>query len=425
MKPLQHIESRPGYKLTKLGWIPKEWELTRIKSLGKIFSGSTPLRAKYNEYFNGGTIYWVKTTDLNNEEIITTEELVTPYAIKNTSLKIFPTNTVLVAMYGGFNQIGRTGILKINSAINQALSAIPPNKEKIDPIYLLNWFNYNVGRWKNFAASSRKDPNITKRDVEDFPILLPSLPEQRAIARILSTWDRGIATLRQLIAAQQQRKKGLMQQLLTGKVRVKGFEGEWGEFSYGILLKEVKRKFDWGEDELYELISVRRRSGGLFHRESLYGHQIKTKNLTTAYKGDFLISKMQIVHGASGLTTDKFDGMKISGSYIAVTPRDAKILNIEFFNWLSKLPYFYHQTYISSYGVHIEKMTFDFKSFLKLKVLVPSIEEQTAITHILQSADREIELLEQKLTSLQAQKKGLMQQLLMGKVRVKGVEKEG
>jgi len=92
---------------------------------------------------------------------------------------------------------------------------------------------------------------------------------------------------------------------------------------------------------------------------------------------------MQILHGASALVTEEFAGAKISGSYIAVVAKDARLLNIEFFQWYSQLPYFYHQTYISSYGVHIEKMTFDFDAFLALEMRVPSIKEQTAITHIL------------------------------------------
>ena len=247
----------------------------------------------------------------------------------------------------------------------------------------------------------------------------PPLPEQRAIADCLSTWDRAIQTLTQLIAQRELRKKWLMQQLLTGKKRLPGFGGEWSTWSFKEILKEVKRPVSWNDEQLYDLISVRRRSGGLFHRESLYGHQIKTKNLRTAKSGDFLISKMQIVHGASGLTTNKFDGMKISGSYIAVRARNEDILNTEFLNWYSRLPHFYHQCYISSYGVHIEKMTFDFKLFLKEEIKLPSIDEQTAIAQVLHRADHEITLLNQKLTHLQDQKKGLMQQLLTGKKRLK------
>lgn len=261
--------------------------------------------------------------------------------------------------------------------------------------------------------------NIGQGDLEKVELAIPPLPEQRAIAHILSLMDEAINKNNQLIAQKELRKKWLMQNLLTGKKRLKGFSGEWREYSYEKLLKVVKRNFDWNENELYKLISVRRRSGGIFFREALYGHQIMVKNLRTANEGDFLFSKMQILHGASALVTKEFAGAKISGSYIAVVAKEAKLLNMEFFDLYSQTQYFYHQTFISSYGVHIEKMTFDFDTFLQHEMSLPTIKEQTAIAQILQTADKEIQLLKTKTDKLKEQKKWMMQVLLTGKKRVK------
>ncbi|MEQ9378778.1 MAG: restriction endonuclease subunit S [Imperialibacter sp.] len=397
---------------------PDGWAHLRIKEIGKITSGTTPLRSN-SLYHSHGSIPWVKTTDLNNSVILETEEKVTEIALKETSLRVYPKETVLVAMYGGFNQIGRTGILGIEATINQALSAITVNKDEIDPIFLLNWFNAKVGLWKNLAGSSRKDPNITSKDVGDFPFIKPPLPEQKAIAQALGVVDEAIQKNDQLITQKELRKKWLMQNLLTGKKRLKGFGGEWRECSYEKLLKVVRRPVKWDENKLYKLVSVRRRSGGIFFREALYGHQIKVKGLRTTEVGDFLFSKMQIVHGASALVTKEFEEAMISGSYIATIAKDPKLLNMEFFNWYSKLPYFYHQTLISSYGVHIEKMTFDFDTFLQLEMMLPSHQEQTAITQVLQAADQEIQLLRAKVEKLREQKKWMMQQLLTGKKRLR------
>ncbi|MDX2282162.1 MAG: restriction endonuclease subunit S [Saprospiraceae bacterium] len=401
----------------EMGKLPEGWEVVRLKDIGKITSGTTPLRSNLSYHVNG-TIPWVKTTDLNNSTIKETEEKVTELALKETSLKIYPKDTVLVAMYGGFNQIGRTGLLGIEATINQALSAITVDKYKTEPKFLLYWLNAKVEFWKTLAGSSRKDPNITSKDVGDFPYIKIPLPEQRAIAACLSTWDTAIQKTTQLIAQKERRKKWLMQQLLTGKKRLKGFEGEWKVFTYEKLLKVVKRPVEWNDAHLYNLISVRRRSGGIFLREALYGHQIKVKDLRTANEGDFLFSKMQILHGASALVTKEFAGAKISGSYIAVVAKNPESLNMDFLNWYSQTPYFYHQTYISSYGVHIEKMTFDFDTFLALEMRLPSIEEQTAIVQILQSADKEIKLLQAKVERMKEQKKGMMQVLLTGKKRL-------
>jgi type I restriction enzyme S subunit len=408
----------PGFKPSPLGKIPSDWEVKKIKDIGKITSGTTPLRSNL-DYHKNGTISWVKTTDLNNYIITETEEKVTALALNETSLRIYPKDTVLVAMYGGFNQIGRTGILGIKAAINQALSAITINKNETDPLFLLNWLNAKVGLWKNLAGSSRKDPNITSKDVGDFPFIQIPFPEQKAIANILSLMDTAINKNNQLIATKELQKKWLMQNLLTGKKRLKGFDKEWEKYSYEKLLKIVKRSIQLNDGELYKLISVRRRSGGIFFRDALYGHQIKVKDLRNANEGDFLFSKMQILHGASALVTKEFAGYKISGSYIAVVSKEMNILNMEYFNWLSQLKYFYHQTYISSYGVHIEKMTFDFAIFLSLETKLPSIEEQSAIAQVLHAADNEIQLLKTKTEKLREQKKGLMQVLLTGKKRLK------
>lgn len=209
-----------------------------------------------------------------------------------------------------------------------------------------------------------------------------------------------------------------MQQLLTGKKRLPGFSEEWKEVSFEKLLKQIKRKEEWDDNKLYKLLSVKRRSEGIFDREHLFGYQIAVKELMKVKKDDFLISKMQIVHGASALVNDYFENYYVSGSYIVLNIRDKRILNPEFLNYYSKQKLFYYQTYLSSYGVHIEKMTFDFKTFLKIEMTIPSFEEQTAIAEILATADRELTLQKEKLSQLQLQKKGLMQVLLTGKKRL-------
>jgi type I restriction enzyme, S subunit len=262
--------------------------------------------------------------------------------------------------------------------------------------------------------------NLSQETLKKISVPIPPLPEQRKIADILSTWDESIAKTEGLIAALQTRKKGLMQRLLIGGVRFPSFSNKWKKVSIGKLVKEVKRPVKWDDSATYKLISVRRRSGGLFLREERKGKEIKTKGMNVALQGDFLISKMQIVHGASGLTTKEFDGMHISNSYISLVTRDPKTLDIRFFDLLSKTPYFYHQTYLSSYGVHIEKMTFNLKDFLKRLIQIPSsIEEQKKIVELFDAADAEVRLEEQKLELLKQQKKGLMQRLLTGQVRVK------
>lgn len=185
-----------------------EWAPKRLEEVAEIKSGSTPLRAN-EEFFVGGTIPWVKTTDLNNSFITETEERLTPKA----KVRINPVGSVLVAMYGGFNQIGRTGCLAVPAATNQAISVLQLDLKKALPEYVLAWLNAKVEDWKRIASSSRKDPNITGTDVAKFPIALPNITEQQRIADCLSDLDTLITAATQELETLQAHKKGLMQQL--------------------------------------------------------------------------------------------------------------------------------------------------------------------------------------------------------------------
>jgi len=223
-----------------------------------------------------------------------------------------------------------------------------------------------------------------------------------------------------LIEALERRKRGLMQQLLTGKRRLKAYgQTHWHWVRIGELLKEVCRPIGFSDDAHYRLISIRRRSGGPFLREVKPGHEIATKVLLEAKAGDFLISRMQVVHGAMAMNTPELDGAQISGTYIALVARDPGALCMPFFDWLSRMPRMYRLALLSSYGVHIEKMTFNLDLFMREKVFVPSTaKEQQDIVDVLGESEVEIGIQHKRLASLHRQKQGLMQVLLTGKVRV-------
>ena len=185
-----------------------EWAQKMLEEIADIKSGSTPLRAN-DAFFVGGTIPWVKTTDLNNSFITETEEQITPKA----KARVNPVGSVLVAMYGGFNQIGRTGCLDVAAATNQAISVLQLDHKIALPAYVLAWLNAKVEVWKRIASSSRKDPNITGADVAKFLIVLPGLPEQQRIADCLTSLDDLITAATQELETLKTHKKGLMQQL--------------------------------------------------------------------------------------------------------------------------------------------------------------------------------------------------------------------
>lgn len=184
------------------------WQRTTLGEISEITSGSTPSRA-IDAFFVGGKIPWVKTTDLNNSFLTETEECITPEA----RARVNPPGSVLVAMYGGLKQIGRTGCLSVPAATNQAISVLRLDQKVAIPAYVLAWLNAKVGDWKRVASSSRKDPNITGADVAGFPIKLPGAKEQRRISDCFASLEGLIAAATQELDTLKTHKKGLMQQL--------------------------------------------------------------------------------------------------------------------------------------------------------------------------------------------------------------------
>lgn len=288
------------------------------------------------------------------------------------------------------------------------------NRDLEFTFYLL--LNLNLGRF----VSDNTIPGLNRNTAHEVNIRIPPLPEQREIARILSLWDDALRDVAALIAAKTRLKRALMQQLLGGKRRFAEFDEPWVTVAIGDALEEVNRFVDWDDEANYRLVSVRRRSGGLFFRQELDGHEILTKVMKTTRAGDFTIARMQAVHGAFAMTPPDFDGYNVSGSYTTLVARPGIELWMPFLDYLSHSPSFYYSVMRSAYGVSIEKMTFNTAWFLEEKIsLPPTIEEQRRIAEVLDGATREIELLQRQRAALARQKRGLMARLLSGQTRVK------
>lgn len=218
---MQSLFPTEGEKVPKLRFpefqYADAWNESQLGEISTIRSGTTPLRSN-SEFYVGGDIPWVKTGDLNNSFIERTEEYITDKA----NARINPVGSILVAMYGGFNQIGRTGYLMIPAATNQALSVLNVDDNKVVPSFLLMWLNAKVETWKKIASSSRKDPNITGADVAKFPIKFPCILEQKRIANCLAALDDLITSQAKKINALTTHKQGLMQQLFPSQNEVQG-----------------------------------------------------------------------------------------------------------------------------------------------------------------------------------------------------------
>lgn len=389
-----------------------EWEEKKLGEISEISSGLTPLRSE-KKYFENGDIPWIKTTDLNNGNILKSEELITAYALEKTTLKLLPKNTVLIAMYGGFNQIGRTGLTQIETTINQAISALIL-KRKYSSQYILQYLNGFREKWKQVAASSRKDPNITKKDVENFKISISSLPEQEKIANFLSSVDIKIEKLEKKKELLEKYKKGMMQKLFSQKLRFKDENGnyypEWEEKKLGEILIKNSRKNKGNKISKVQSISNK---SGFINQEELFQDRIiasmDKKNYYIIEKGMFAYNPSRIDVGSLAYKEEN-ELVVISPLYISFKAIREKILDLFLLEWFDS--YKFKQQMQKSFEGSVRN-TLSYEALSKILILFPSLPEQEKIANFLSSIDRKIELVEEELEKNKEFKKGLLQQMFV------------
>jgi len=192
-----------------------DWKKTFLGEIADTSSGGTPSRS--NPKYYSGNIPWVTTSELNDKSIHDTNEHITQEGVNSSSAKIFPEYTVLIAMYGA--TIGKLGILAMQASTNQACCALICNKEILDYKFLF----YKLLSMREYIISlgcGAGQPNISQKIIKSLEILIPMLPEQTAIAGILSDMDAEIEVLEQKLNKYKAIKQGMMHELLTGRIRL-------------------------------------------------------------------------------------------------------------------------------------------------------------------------------------------------------------
>ena len=192
-----------------------EWEIVKLGDITKMISGGTP-NTKIKEYYNGN-IVWATITDITNsyKYLYDSEKKITELGLQNSSTKIFPINTVLYSIYGS---IGECAISKVECTTNQAILGIECS-DKIN----YNFLYYLLSNHKNNAKKLRQfgtQPNINKKIVLNFCFKIPNIEEQEKIGGYLSLLDAEIDNLKKQKELIKEMKRGAMQKLLSGEVRL-------------------------------------------------------------------------------------------------------------------------------------------------------------------------------------------------------------
>ncbi|HEX5185981.1 MAG TPA: restriction endonuclease subunit S [Nitrososphaeraceae archaeon] len=202
--------------MTELGEIPENWDIAKLEDIALSFvSGGTPATSK-NDYWNGD-IPWMRSASINGRYIVSGERFISKLGLDNSASKLIPKDNLIIATRVS---IGNFAINKIDIAINQDLTAILFDKKKID-LEFIYWLMFKLKEIiKSFVQGSTIS-GIKRDDLKELKIALPPLHEQQKISAILSNMDNLIQKLEDKKKKEEILKKGLMQQLLTGKRRVK------------------------------------------------------------------------------------------------------------------------------------------------------------------------------------------------------------
>ncbi|MCR4634816.1 MAG: restriction endonuclease subunit S [Butyrivibrio sp.] len=193
------------------------------------------------------------------------------------------------------------------------------------------------------------------------------------------------------------------------QIRFEGFADDWEQRKVGDVITEVSRPIEMNDDQLYQLVTVKRRNEGIVSRGFFYGKEILVKNYYEIHAGDYLISKRQLVHGANGQVPENLDRSIVSNEYMACIGNE--MLTAEFLTLLSKTVNLKRDFFLSSYGVDIEKLVFDVNDWKKRSLVLPKIEEQKAICGFFANLDNLITLNQRKYDKLQNIKKSMLEKM--------------
>lgn len=193
------------------------------------------------------------------------------------------------------------------------------------------------------------------------------------------------------------------------RIRFRAYSEPWVDEKIGDVLAEKRRPMVLADDQRYELITVKRRNEGVVSRGHLLGRDILVKNYAQLKTGDFVISKRQVAHGATGVVPPELDGAIVSNEYL--TAVDSEKLLTEFLAIVASLPAMRRKFFLSSYGVDIEKLFFDVDDWKKRRAMLPDVQEQSRIAQFFQILDRLISLHNRKHEKLLALKMAMLQRM--------------
>jgi type I restriction enzyme S subunit len=414
--------------VTGLGNFPSDWLVKPADELtSKITKGTTPSKTEIVEdsiipFLRVNNLGFAGVLNASSTMLFVTQAAHEGFLARSVA---YPGDILMNIVGPPLGKISMLDRQYDEYNMNQAIVIYRTESEKVDRYYFLKFLGSELAQqWlQSRSKKTSGQQNLTIQLCKELPVPIPPLPEQRKIALILSTWDKAISKTERLIDNSKQQKKALMQQLLTGNLRLlsdsgERFEGEWEEVKLGDVSDmnsggTPKSSIDeyYGDDIPWVSIADMTKRGKWIHGTVKCLTKLGLENSSARlYPTGTVLYAMYASIGECSIST-----VELASSQAILGIRPKSILNnLYLYYFLSNL-----KEKVKLMGQQGTQSNLNAAMVKDFKLSPPPLDEQKKIAAVLTNADKEIELLEQQLVDLKQEKKALMQQLLTGKRRVK------
>lgn len=386
-----------------------EWEEKRLGEIGVFSGGGTPSTAN-NDFWNG-TIPWVSSSDILEDNIldVNISRYITKEALASSATKVVPQNSILIVSRVG---VGKLAINRIPLCTSQDFLNLTPSSANF--LFLAYLLSNNKSKLKSLEQGT-SIKGFVKEDFIKLKNNFPSLPEQQKIADFLSAVDKRLQLLKDKKTKLENYKRGAMQRIFSQELRFTRADGsayeDWEEKKLGEVLIEVSEKTT--SNNQFNAISSTAK--GLFLQSDYFTREIASKN-NIGYK---ILSLNQLVFSPQNLWLGNinvnlnFEKGIVSPSY-KIYSFEKNILDVLFASYIMKTKeLLYEYILCSEMGASVVRRNLNIDLFLKIKINLPSLEEQTQIANFLSAIDVKIEKLSEQIEATENYKKGLLQQMFV------------
>ena len=408
-----------GYKNDNGYIIPEEWEMNKLGNLmdfknglnyksnnsGELIKIVGVGDFKSNFYLNTEIIDYININSLGNDYLLQDGDLVFVRSNGNKELigRVLYCNTNDEKVtFSGFTIRGR---LHSNDMIDK-YCAYYCSSNLVKNQYMKNGGGTNIN-------------NLSQGILSGLDIIKPSINEQKKIINIIEVWDRAIELKEKLLEEKLKQKKGLVERLLYGKIRLNGFDDKWEKTKISKILEIRNEKSEVTDKlELYSLTI----EDGVTAKSDRYNREFLVKGDNKKYKltklNDIVYNPANLRFGAIALNKIE-KNVLLSPIYETLYIKDSKKYDVNFIAQVLMSENQIKRFSAMAEGTLVERMSVKVKDFINFKINIPkNIYEQKAISNIIYNSQKEIDLLKREIQFLKEQKKGLMQLLLTGIVRV-------